>query len=469
MRFYILSDLHLRAEVEAYTTSDRIKKLCAKIRTAVDIDETILFIVLGDIINKGEVLSFTTARNSLSLIVDELKQYSVKFEFVPGNHDIESGSLCLFDQLTSMYGSSHSYQLTSAYSRIYDGVNFIFADSTLSRDYATPGRLDINAIRANVKQGLTNILFCHHAISHGHGTPHDVIEDSATVLAQLNSIGISYFFHGHVHDVNITIPENGLVEIGCGSLSGDITWLSSVFHQFLVGYIQDGKVVLIERWIDTEDGYGDFALNELYPKPKTFSDPDKIGRISYSPVATYISRWVSLYEDANQSPFARLRAEEKRLHLRGAVQKHKKVLLLCDAGMGKSIELNNLAHELSDRFHTLLYPLENYAGQEIQDLLPDAYRQLPPNRIALLFDGYDELDSNLSKTFRSKLKMYAQDATGVNIVISSRSNFCGNENANESRTFPGFYVYTLEKLGKEDVKRHLKSEGIDITPFWNCA
>lgn len=104
----------------------------------------------------------------------------------------------------------------------------IFADSTLSRDYAAPGRLDLDAIRANVKRGLTNILFCHHALSHGHGDPHDVVEDSATVIAYLNSVSISYFFHGHVHDANVTIPETGLVEIGCGSLVS----LRAVQHNF---------------------------------------------------------------------------------------------------------------------------------------------------------------------------------------------------------------------------------------------
>ena len=69
MRFYILSDLHLRAEVEAYKTSDRIKRLCSKIRQAADIGENILFIILGDIVDKGKELSFTTARDSLSLMV----------------------------------------------------------------------------------------------------------------------------------------------------------------------------------------------------------------------------------------------------------------------------------------------------------------------------------------------------------------------------------------------------------------
>ncbi len=469
MRFYILSDLHLRAEVEAYKTSERIKRLCSKIRRAADIGENILFVILGDIADRGEELSFAVARDNLSLIQEELRDYVVEFEFVPGNHDLEKGSLSLFDQLTSLYGSKHTFESAAVYATVHDKVNFIFADSTLTRDYAAPGRLDLDAIRANVKRGLTNILFCHHALSHGHGDPHDVVEDSATAIAYLNSIGISFFFHGHVHDANISIPEKGLVEIGCGSLSGGVDWLSSVFHQFLVGYIQDGRVALIERWVDTKDGHGDFALNELYPKPKSFADPDQIGRISYAPISDYIPRWVSLYEDANQSSLARLMAQEKRLSLRTAVQKHKKILMLCDAGMGKSIELKNLAHELSGRFHTFLYPLENYTGQDIQELLPESYRQLPPNRIALLLDGYDELDSELAKKFRNKIKLYAQDAPAVNIVISSRSNFCGNESRNESRTFPGFYVYALEKLDESDLRGYLKSAEIDVTSFWNCA
>lgn len=469
MRFYILSDLHLRVEVEAYKTSERIKRLCSKIRQESDVEEKVLFIILGDIADRGEKLSFTCAHKNLSLIQEELKDYVVEFEFVPGNHDLQKGSLSLFDKLTSAYSSRHDFESAPVYSTVHDKVNFIFADSTLSRDYTAPGRLDLDAIRANTRPGLTNILFCHHALSHGHGDPHDVVENSEAVIACLNSIGISYFFHGHVHDANITIPENGLVEIGCGSLSGNIDWLPSIFHQFLVGYIQDGQVVLIERWVDTEDGHGDFALNELYPKPRRFSDPDKIDRISYPPIDDYIPRWVSLYEDSNQSFPVRLIEQEKRFSLCNVLQQHRKVLMLCDAGMGKSIELKNLAHELSGRFHTFLYSLENYAGEEIQNLLPDAYRQLPPNRIALLLDGYDELDSKLAKVFRIKMKLYAQDALAANIVISSRSNFCGNECYNESRTFPGFYVYVLEKLDQADLRHYLENAGINVTSFWNCA
>lgn len=286
MRFYILSDLHLNEKVEDEKVSDRIKKICSKIRKSTDIGENILFIILGDIIDKGNGLSFDTASDNLNLIYNELKDYSVKFEFVPGNHDIESGSLCLFDKLISKYGSRHAYESVSVYSSVYENVNFIFADSTLSRDYKAPGRLNVKLIKENIKSGFLNILFCHHAISHGHGDLHDVIEDSATVLAELRSNGISFFFHGHVHDAKITIPENGMIEIGCGSLAGDTSWLKGVLHQFLVGYIQEGNIPLIERWVDAEDGHGDFALNQLYPEPRDFGDPDSFGKNSYPAVPT---------------------------------------------------------------------------------------------------------------------------------------------------------------------------------------
>lgn len=468
MRFYILSDLHLRAEVQKHSVSDCLKKICAKIRTATSPNETILFIILGDLANKGDPLSFNTASNNFLLIKNELKDYNVKFEFVPGNHDLENGSLHLFSQLTSTFGSAHSYEMSSVYSNIYEGVNFIFADSTLSREPDAPGRVDIEAIGANVNRNLTNVLFCHHALSQGHGGPHDTIEDVPTVRAKLENMGIDYLFHGHVHDANITMPTKGLIEIGCGSLGGDIYWFSSVFHQFLVGYLQDNKIVRVERWIDTEDGHGGFAVDELYPKPQSFADPDSIGRITYDPVAGYITRYVAPYGDVIRNSLECL-LEDKRTLLLDVVKIHRKVLLLCDAGIGKSIELKNLASILSNKYHTLLYSLENYTGQDIQELLPDSYRRLSPNHVVLLLDGYDELDNRLSDTFKRKLKLYVQTAVDISIVISSRSNFCGNENSNESSTFPGFYVYALEKLCDAEIRKYLEERRINAEQFWRCT
>ena len=74
--------------------------------------------------DKGNEFSFATAHDNLSLICEELKDYDVDFEFV------------------------------SIYSNVLDKVNFIFADLTLSRDYSALGRLELDAVFANVKYGL---------------------------------------------------------------------------------------------------------------------------------------------------------------------------------------------------------------------------------------------------------------------------------------------------------------------------
>ncbi len=468
MRFYILSDLHLSSGVGDAKAADRIKKLCAEIRKTTEITETVLFIILGDIIDRGAELSFQTAQDSLTLILDELKEHSVKFEFVPGNHDIEKTekTLNLFDQLIAKYGSTHAFENASTYSCIYDGVNFIFSDSNLSRNHAAPGQLDIQAIRAKINPGLSNVLICHHALSHGHGDPHDTIENSATVFAQLNELGISFLFHGHVHRSDITIPDKGLIEIGFGTLLGDVSWMNSVFHQFSVGYIQNGRIVLVQRWLDTSDGYNHFAVDELYPKPKSFADPNSIGKLAYAAADNYIPRTVSSYEFANSSSFARLFGSSKSMSLKDAVLKHKKILMLCDAGMGKSIELKNLAHEFSEMYHTCFFSLSDYTGQDIFDILPSEYKLLPSNRMMLLFDGFDELDNTTQDVFKKKLRVFSQDFSAASIVISSRSNFCGNEDSNESKTFMGFYVFILEKLSVENVKTYLYKCGIDVDQFW---
>ena len=136
--------------------------------------------------------------------------------------------------------------------------------------------------------------------------------------------------------------------------------------------------------------------------------------------------------------------------------------------MGKSLELNHLAYELCGKYHTFLYPLERYHGENIQALLPTSYQNLPPDRIVLLLDGFDELDSSYVHGFRSKLKEYLEASSSAHIVISSRSNFCRAETSNTSNTFPGFHTYILGPLEEEDIKEYLEAKRIDLRQFENA-
>lgn len=468
MRFYILSDLHLKKNNEL-DAIEMIKKLCEKIRVSSKLDETILFFILGDVADKGNVESFDLASACLNAIRNELRNYKVVFEFVPGNHDLINGNLKEFDVFTSSQGNHHSFEEDSVYSRQYEDVNFIFADSNLSRNPANPGRIDINRIQSKCKSNMTNVLLFHHGLTYEDGDDkHNLIENSNNIIEQLRDMPIQYFFHGHKHYASIY--ANDFVDIGCGCFCEEVEWKAYVFNQFIVGYINSGTIVKVERWGYSGDSRQHFMSETVYPSPKDFDDPAKINKIVYFKPDKYVSRTVSLYEDMNKSEIQRYFDTKPKKNLFEVItEDHNKVFLLADAGMGKSLESKNLAFMLHEKFHTFLYSLENYNGETIQDLIPEQYRKLPRQYMALLFDGYDELDEQRLKHFEIELNEYSKKSPEIRILITSRKNYCKKVVENESKTFPSFFVYGLDLLKEHDIKCFLRNERIDYQDFLKCA
>ena len=197
MRFYVLSDLHFECNTDVECVKNNLSRLCEEIRTS-EYDRTILFVVLGDIVDCGDRNAYEVAEKCFDHIKAQLQEYSVHFEFVPGNHDLSDGQLEFFDSFIAKYGARNSFEQCSVYSAEYEEVNFIFADSTLSRDYKNPGKIDLEAIRLETK-GKQNILFCHHGFTHDFGATHDIIENGSEVLKKLEQMRIKFAIHGHVH------------------------------------------------------------------------------------------------------------------------------------------------------------------------------------------------------------------------------------------------------------------------------
>ena len=146
------------------------------------------------------------------------------------------------------------------------------------------------------------------------------------------------------------------------------------------------------------------------------------------------------------------------------------MLFLSDAGNGKSVELENLVYSLDDStYFPFLYRLRDYNKLAIADLLPVGYGDILPRNLVLAFDGYDELTVEERHVFEKELKTYIKENHEVHIVISSRSNFCNAEKNNESKTFPGFAIYDLCELSREDANSYLSKQNIDPVSFWNEA
>jgi|GEM_PF-1378833 len=465
MRFFMISDLHFGIGLSVEKAKGQFVTLCRKIRSDFSLEDTILFIIMGDIIFRGDTAAFSDARICLDCIREELGGRTVKFEFLPGNHDLTNGNFDDFDKFTAEYGSSNPFGRTGVYSKTYDDVNFIFADSNLSRDHRLPGKLDIEAIRTEAKKTL-NLLFCHHGFTHCYGDDHDTIENGYMVLKDLESMGIQFAFHGHTHRADTTLLKEGIVEIGCGTMFSDVSVMDGIPNQFTVGYIREKKLVMVERFIVSKDGGNGFPRETLYPEQHTFADPNNIDKRIYNAVPNYIHRKALPHASIIDGGAERFLFKGKKTSLLNALLESEKVLFLGDAGQGKSIEMENLAHELSQTsYFPYLYRLRNYTNSEIRDLLPEGYNEIAPHYRVLLFDGYDELHVENRRIFEKKLNSYVENCSGEKIIISSRSNFCKSEMDDESRTFPGFKIYDLSELSLEDINFYLNAQGIETKRF----
>ena len=72
MRFFMISDLHLSNQGSKIADST-FQALYEKIRKNISPDEHLLFIVLGDIIDKGNIEGYVSAEKYFSSLRHELK------------------------------------------------------------------------------------------------------------------------------------------------------------------------------------------------------------------------------------------------------------------------------------------------------------------------------------------------------------------------------------------------------------
>lgn len=462
MRFFMISDLHLGNPIDDNLASENITLLASKIRGDISPNEDVLFVILGDLIDRGQRSAFDCAEKHLAHLREELKDYKVKFEFIPGNHDLVDKKLEDFDNFIKKFGANYSFVNSAAVSIVYGGVNFIFADSNLTRDYSKPGELDMKAINSQIKDEMQNVLFCHHSLTHRTGEEHNFVKDGEVVSAKLRAMGIDFCFHSHTHACDITFTGGKVSEIGCGSISKDVSDMPGINNQFSVGGIRDGKIVGIERWIKTSDGKNKLAYEALFPEGRKFTDPEKIGKKQYNNVPEpHIVR--EIYRIKGDDSYLHFL---QRMPLVDVLGESGRIFLLGNAGDGKTIELQKLAHDLYETpFFPFLYFLKDYTNEAIDDIIPKEYADLNPNRLVLIFDGYDEIQKDYRHNFEGKLNSYLGKNPAVRVIVSSRRNFCKISSDGNSRTLRDFVEYEFAQISDGIINDYLAKLKIDPKVF----
>jgi hypothetical protein len=146
-----------------------------------------------------------------------------------------------------------------------------------------------------------------------------------------------------------------------------------------------------------------------------------------------------------------LEGDEIKLTLRQVLENNKRVILLGDAGIGKSIELNQLFEQLwenqEDDLIPILINLKNFRNaNKFEDLIPRDSQWEQLSNLVFILDGLDEISD--IQGFISAFELFLHSADSHKFVISCRTNIYERYLVHIS----GFKTFYLSDLTDDQVR-----------------
>lgn len=148
--------------------------------------------------------------------------------------------------------------------------------------------------------------------------------------------------------------------------------------------------------------------------------------------------------------------------LENIIKLDKRVVLLSDAGYGKSELCKRVANIINLELNgcAFYYRLNNYTDNKIEDLKPENYKSAPNAGVTYILDAFDEIEDKNKNTFIKNLNNFISKNLDVHIVVSSRTNFYKNDDY-----FTDFKTYTLIPLSETDIRVILSKRNINFYNF----
>jgi len=174
-------------------------------------------------------------------------------------------------------------------------------------------------------------------------------------------------------------------------------------------------------------------------------------------ISHYIPRSVKSVRDDNQIAKQIFRDLEYET-LADIMMHSNRIVILGNAGTGKSVELQQLAIKFSD-VNTPYIPIykrfNTYVDDDIENYLPLGWREINPEIVLLLFDGLDEVQPKYFNTAIRKILNFSDRFPDLKIIISCRTNFYELPTDSFSGTLAGFNCYYLNDLSIEEIKKYV--------------
>lgn len=266
-----LADLHNSNNYNSDRVEKIIKEMIAIINNKVMKNEELVFIICGDILNKGINDGYSASLYLIQNICKEINVESVKFLVCPGNHDIVNSDLgSPFKQLDKFI-----FNLTMDTKISFDGKNtnmitinnidFIMINSSyhLNHEY---GKIDLDSLNfiLNSSHNKKVIILHHHLIPIREGENSTVV-NSYEFFKILELNNVLAILHGHQHmKMQMVIGESLTKIIGVGSIFAEIA--TNYNNQFNLFKISGGEIQDIWEFKYNADEMGEGSIGRFIGK-----------------------------------------------------------------------------------------------------------------------------------------------------------------------------------------------------------
>ncbi|WP_027399864.1 metallophosphoesterase [Anaerovorax odorimutans] len=462
MKLLIISDLHIDENNNWDFINKIIDSMANRVNRKLLENDDLIVILLGDTINRGGVGNNDIKFSEADKFINRLKVAftNIKILFIPGNHEIEKHSfeLSAFNSFCQRHSYKKEFIFTresSVFSIEEAGVNLVLVDSTLTRNHDLDGKIDVEALKSKMNSGK-NIIFMHHPPCQQEGADRSIINENELIATHSN-----FIFYGHQHG-NVKVPDFLNNDTDIHSVGTLFKQEKGCSNEFLLLDIADGRINFAYRYVW---GTTNFIANLLFPaKANEVSDhiplskPDK----SETKITRSLKRMSSSNKRNDENSFWYEFIGED---IDEVIEKQNLILLLGDAGIGKSFELANIYWRYENDVE--YFPIwVNLRNTDYSDVIKHVkfvqYNTIDRKTPFLIMDGLDEMDGEKIAELIKELGSATYGNPEAKIILSARTNFRVSIDNK-------FAEYKILPLTAEQISTIAIDKGIENTiDFFKC-
>lgn len=143
------------------------------------------------------------------------------------------------------------------------------------------------------------------------------------------------------------------------------------------------------------------------------------------------------------------------------IQEKRKIIVIGEAGYGKTYLLFQICHEAKEKgLHALYFSLKRTNYPDVLNLLNT--KQLSVDcKTVLILDGLDEIKSDIRNSIITTIQGIDIHYPNLYVVLSIRTNFY-------TSVIEGINAYEIKPFDDDDRKEYIQANGINYESFINC-